>query len=38
MLDLYIIPYLGHVYLKDIRPEQVQFTFNKMKGLSNRTI
>ena len=37
-LDLYIIPHLGYVYLKDIRPEQVQATFNKMKGLSDRTI
>ena len=37
-LDLYIVPHLGYVYLKDIRPEQVQSTFNKMKGLSDRTI
>lgn len=37
-LDLYIIPHLGYVYLKDLRPEQVQATFNKMKGLSERTI
>lgn len=37
-LDLYITPHLGHLYLKDLRPEQVQTTFNKMKGLSDRNI
>ena len=37
-LDLYIIPHLGHIYLKDLRPEQVQTTFNKMKHLSERNI
>lgn len=38
VLDLYIEPHLGYMYLKDIRPENVQSTFNKMKGLSDRTI
>lgn len=38
VLDLYIIPHLEFMYLKDIRPENVQSTFNKMKGLSDRTI
>lgn len=37
-LDNYIIPHLGDIYLKDLRPEMVQSTFNKMKHLSNRTI
>ncbi|MBE6081510.1 MAG: site-specific integrase [Tissierellaceae bacterium] len=38
LLNLYIKPYIGTVYLKDLRPEQVQATFNKMKSLSDRTI
>lgn len=37
-LELYIIPHLGHICLKDLRPEQVQATFNKMKDLSDRNI
>lgn len=37
-LDRYITPWLGDIYLKDLRPEMVQSTFNKMKYLSKRTI
>lgn len=37
-LELYIIPHLGHICLKNLRPEQVQSTFNKMKDLSDRNI
>lgn len=38
MLDRHIIPHLKDVYLKDLRAEQIQVVFNKMKGLSDRTI
>lgn len=38
ILDNHIIPQLGYLYLKDLRIEQIQSTFNKMKNLSDRTI